>query len=121
MLRCINNRRAQAVSSEYVLVILLMLGAIAAMTVYFKRGVQALSQYCQKCYFPPHYSGIDGSDMLQTVYETRGSLYEAKDHTVVSLEIPQDSACRKDIEYALRRVNERHIFDHFGRKLWIEI
>ena len=47
--------------------------------------------------------------------------YEAKDHTTVLLGIPPSSPYRKDIEYALRRVNERHIFDYFGRKLWIEI
>lgn len=41
MLKYLNNRRAQAVVGEYALVIFLMLGAVVAMTVYFKRGVQA--------------------------------------------------------------------------------
>jgi len=41
MLRHINNMRAQAVVGEYALVIFLVLGVITAMTVYFKRGIQA--------------------------------------------------------------------------------
>jgi len=41
MLRSINNRQAQAVVGEYVLVIFLVLTVIAGMTIYFKRGVQA--------------------------------------------------------------------------------
>jgi len=86
----------------------------------FSDYAQMLSQYCQKYYFPPHYSRIDINNMIQMVYETQGSFYEAKDHITALLEIPAASPYRKDIEYALRRVNERHIFDHFGRKLWIE-
>jgi len=83
--------------------------------------VQMLNQYCQKYYFPPNYSGVDINNMIQMVYDTQGSFYEAKDHTTVLLEIPTASVHRKDIEYALRRVNERYIFDHLGRKLWIKI
>lgn len=41
MLRNLNNRRAQAVLGEYLLVIFMVLGVITAMTVYFKRAVQA--------------------------------------------------------------------------------
>jgi hypothetical protein len=40
MLRYLNNRRAQAVVGEYALVIFMVLGALVAMTVYFKRSVQ---------------------------------------------------------------------------------
>jgi len=87
----------------------------------FSDYVGKLSQYCQKYYFPPNYSDIDVSHMIKTVYETSGSIYEAKEHTAVFLEVPPMSSHCKDIEYALRRVNERHIFDHFGRKLRIEI
>jgi len=87
----------------------------------FSDYVQILSQYCQTYYFPPSYSEVDINSMIQTVYETRGSFYETKDHTTVLLETPPASTHRNDIEYALRRVNERHIFDHFGRKLWIKI
>lgn len=41
MLRYINNRQAQAVVGEYALVIFMVLGMVVAMTVYFKRGIQA--------------------------------------------------------------------------------
>ena len=41
MLRCLKNNNAQAVMGEYVLVFLLVMGMITAMTVYFKRTLQA--------------------------------------------------------------------------------
>ena len=41
MLRCLKNNNAQVVMGEYVLVFLLVMGMITAMTVYFKRTVQA--------------------------------------------------------------------------------
>lgn len=41
MLRYLNNRRAQALIGEYVLVIFLVMATISAMTIYFKRGIQA--------------------------------------------------------------------------------
>lgn len=41
MLRYLKTNRAQAVSGEYVLVFFLVVGMMTAMTVYFKRAVQA--------------------------------------------------------------------------------
>ena len=41
MLKNLSNRQAQAVMGEYVLVIFMVLAVIVAMTVYFKRAVQA--------------------------------------------------------------------------------
>jgi len=41
MLRQIVNNKAQAVMSEYILTIFLVVAVIVAMTIYFKRGVQA--------------------------------------------------------------------------------
>jgi len=58
---------------------------------------------------------------MKAVYEIPGSFCESGDQIIVSLEVPLTSPHRKDIEWALKRVNERHIFDHFGRRLWIEI
>lgn len=86
----------------------------------FSDFVGILSRHCQQHYFLNNYSDTDISDMVQAVYEMRGSLHEEKDCIIVSLDVPAASQYRKDIEWALRRVNERHIFDHFGRKLWIE-
>ncbi len=40
MLKILKNKHAQAVSGEYVMVLFLVMGAITAMTVYFKRSVQ---------------------------------------------------------------------------------
>ncbi len=64
---------------------------------------------------------MDISDIMKAVYEIPGSFCESGDQIIVSLEVPLTSPHRKDIEWALKRVNERHIFDHFGRRLWIEI
>ena len=41
MLRYLKTNKAQAVMGEYALLLLLVMGMIMAMTVYFKRGIQA--------------------------------------------------------------------------------
>ena len=41
MLRTLKNKNAQAVMGEYVLVIFLVMAVLTAMTVYFRRAVQA--------------------------------------------------------------------------------
>jgi len=41
MLTSINNKRAQATVGEYALSIFLVLAVMSAMTIYFKRGIQA--------------------------------------------------------------------------------
>lgn len=41
MLKNLSNRQAQAVMGEYVVVIFMVLAVIVAMTVYFKRAIQA--------------------------------------------------------------------------------
>ncbi len=41
MLKYLNNKRAQAVMGEYVLVIFLVIASMVAMTIFFKRAVQA--------------------------------------------------------------------------------
>jgi len=41
MFKILKNKRAQTISSEYVLVLFLVIGSITAMTMYFKRVVQA--------------------------------------------------------------------------------
>lgn len=87
----------------------------------FSDFVQTLSYYCQRHYFPSHYFNMDISDMMRTIYEIPGGFSESNSQIIVSLEVPLASPYRKDIEWALRQVNERHIFDHFGRRLWIEI
>lgn len=41
MLKNLNNQRAQVISSEYVLVLFLVVGVVAAMSIYFQRAIQA--------------------------------------------------------------------------------
>ncbi len=67
MLRNLNNRRAQAVIGEYVLVIFMVLGVITAMTVYFKRAVQA------RHYDALHYMVNDVRQRTAGIYN--GELY----------------------------------------------
>ena len=55
------------------------------------------------------------------VYGISGSIYETEKDIEVSLDVPESSLYRKDLECAVNRVNQYHIFDHYGRKLWLEI
>jgi hypothetical protein len=41
MLKQLRNNKAQAITSEYVLVLFLVVGMMTAMTIYFKRAIQA--------------------------------------------------------------------------------
>ena len=67
MLRNLNNKRAQSVRGAYALVIFMVLGVITAMTVYFKRAVQA------RHYDALHYMVNDVRQRTAGIYN--GELY----------------------------------------------
>jgi len=87
----------------------------------FDDYVGRLNQYCQQRFFPPSYSENDISKMIQMVYETSGSINTERDRITVSLNIPESASYYRDLQYAAKRVNECHIFDYFGRRLWVRI
>ncbi|HQP10285.1 MAG TPA: hypothetical protein PKV41_02740, partial [Candidatus Omnitrophota bacterium] len=82
--------------------------------------IVSLHRYCQKHFFPKNYSRIDVNSLLATVYGMSGTFYALKDSMVVSLDMDQGLGYYKDLQYAVRKVNERHIFDYSGRRLWLK-
>jgi hypothetical protein len=82
--------------------------------------IGALHGYCQRHFFPPTYSKIDIHNLITSIYGIPGVFYGSEDEITVFLEMSADSVYRKDLEYAVKKVNERNIFDHTGRKVWLQ-
>jgi hypothetical protein len=87
----------------------------------FRDFVGALHKYCQRQFFPPAHSKDDINCFIADVYGVPGSYYEGEGHLTVFLDVEKGSPYRKDLQYAVKRVNERHILDYCGRRLWLEI
>lgn len=87
----------------------------------FRDFVGALHKYCQRQFFPPAHSNDDINCFIADVYGAPGSYYEGEGHLTVFLDVEKGSPYRKDLQYAVKRVNERHILDYCGRRLWLEI
>ena len=83
--------------------------------------VETLGQHSQRHFFPPAYAKNDVSHLITSIYDISGSYCETNTYLKVFLEAEKDSVYRKDLQYAVKKVNERHILDYSGRKLWIEI
>lgn len=87
----------------------------------FSDFVGSLHKYCQKQFFPPVHSNDDISSFIENVYGISGIYYEREHDLNIFLDVEKESPYRKDLEYAVKRVNERHILDYSGRRLWLEI
>ena len=87
----------------------------------FNDFVGALHGYCQKHFFPPGYTEIGVSHLITSIYGVPGVYYEKEDALSVFLDVEKGSAYHKDLEDAVKRVNDRHILDYSGRRLWLEI
>ena len=83
--------------------------------------VGILHGYCQKHFFSPAYAKIDISQLITSIYGIPGVYYGKEDTLSVFLDVEKGSEYHKDLEYAVKRVNERHILDYSGRRLWLEI
>ena len=83
--------------------------------------IGALHGYCQKHFFSPAYAKIDIKHLITSIYGVPGVYYEQEDTLSVFLDVEKGSVYHKDLEYAVKRVNERRILDYSGRRLWLEI
>ena len=84
--------------------------------------IEALNGYCQKHFFPPAYSGIDIDRLITSIYGVPGIFWEEEGSIRVFLDAKKTTTVSlSDLEYAVKRVNECHIFDCSGRRLWLEI
>lgn len=83
--------------------------------------IGALQEYCQKQFFPPAYAKGDIDRLVASIYGTPGIYWGTENSLRVFLDVEKGSEYRKDLEYAVKKVNARHILDYSGRRLWLEI
>lgn len=87
----------------------------------FRDFIESLHGYCRRHFFPQACSSMNVTELIPILYDLPGNFHETKERVAVSLEIPDSAVHRKDIEYAVRRVNESHVFDYAGRRLWLDV
>jgi len=87
----------------------------------FSDFVKDLHQYCQKHFFPYPLSKIDLTHLVTNIYSYSGRLWETEDSLTVALDVPERAVDHKDLGHAVKMVNERHILDYSGRRLWLQI
>jgi hypothetical protein len=83
--------------------------------------MESLHGYCQKHFFSENWSKISMRDLMPISYDIPGCINISQRTMRVALKTATASSYRKDLEYAVYRVNESYIFDYLGRRLWLEI
>jgi hypothetical protein len=77
----------------------------------------ALNVFCQRHFFPPGYGNMDLDMMKEQFYHLNGYLWPEGNFLFVKLLPPSGYLYKNDLEYAMRRVNEKGICDLQGRRL----
>jgi hypothetical protein len=80
-----------------------------------------LHHYSCNHFFPQDIASTDTNEYISDIYNTSGRIHELDDAVLVTLEAASAHKRRDSLEYAVRRVNESQIFDHSGRRLWMNI
>ena len=87
----------------------------------FSEHFTKLNTYCQRHFFYKDLPNKEVNQLMETVYEISGNMCELGQMIMVSLECPSSYPHRNLIECAAKLVNQRHIFDYYGRKLWLDL
>ena len=82
---------------------------------------QCLHYYSCNHFFPQNIASTDINEYISNIYNISGRIHKIDDAILVTLEMASAHKYRDSFEYAVRRVNESHIFDHSGRRLWMSI
>ena len=77
----------------------------------------ALNIFCQRHFFPQGYGNLDLVTMQERFYDLGGYLWEEGNFLNAELKVPSHYLYKDDLEYAMRRVNEKGIYDPRGRRL----
>ena len=83
--------------------------------------VLALNIFCQRHFFPPNYGNQDLDMMKENFYDLNGHLWAEDKFLYVKLAVPGNYLYKKDLEYAMRRVNEKGICDPRGRRVFFRL
>lgn len=81
----------------------------------------ALNVFCQRHFFPLNYGNQDLEMMKEHFYDLNGHLWADQNFLFAKLVPPANYLYKKDLEYAMRRVNEKGICDPKGRRLIFQL
>jgi len=87
----------------------------------FNDYVESLNKYCKRHFFQQNLSDVDINDMMSIIYGISGSIYETRHYVEVILDVPESALYRSDLRCAANSVNQAHIIDSYGRKLWVKV
>lgn len=83
--------------------------------------LKALSQYCQRHFFPETCTGFDMQALGERFYRLPGYLEKDSQAVKVSLKPAEGYSYRQDLEHAIQKVNASHVQDHSGKRLILAI
>jgi len=80
-----------------------------------------LSAYCQRHYFPARHASKDIKSLISDIYGINGKMSYGDQMICVQLMLKENGISREDVEFAIRRINERSIHDYLGRQLFLKL
>ena len=88
---------------------------------FFNGYLKALDLYFRRYFLPPGYENIGFPTIKERFYDLKASLKQENKLTTVTFKPPQGFLFQKDLEYALRRLNEREVIYSAESRLWFRI
>ncbi len=85
----------------------------------FSSYVKILDSYVKWNFLPAGYETRDFSTMNQYFYNLRAKLEKSNNLTKVTFQLPTGYPFLRDLEYCLRRINEKEIIFADGSRLWL--
>jgi len=83
--------------------------------------LKALDLYVKWHFLPAGYEDTDFSTIKERFYNLKTQLKEEKEFILATFIAPSDYAFLRDLEYALRRINEKEIIFTQGKRLWCRL
>ncbi len=87
----------------------------------FAGYLKLLDLYARLYFMPSGYENKDFPVMKEQFYNLLVSLKQEKDYTLATFRPPKPYPWLKDLEYALRRLNEHEVTSPDGRRLWFNL
>ena len=84
-------------------------------------ALAALHQYCQRHFFPEAYSSRDISAITNRFYQLPGYLEKDAYSLKISLKPPEGYPYRRDLEYAIKKLNAAQVHNDAGLQLVLRI
>lgn len=87
----------------------------------FQYYLEALDLYVRWHFLPSGYEDKESALVKERFYTLNGRLKQQKEQSTFTFKLPADYRFGKDLEYALRRLNEREIFLGENRRCWFAL